>query len=416
MVSKTNLTRKIVCIVGLGYVGLPLAIEFSKHFKVIGFDINDKKVKKLRQSYHQFEMTSDPSKIKLADFVIIAVPTPVTKSKQPDLQPVVSASEIVGKNLKKHAIVVLESTVYPGVTEEIMGPMLEKESGLKVGIDFKIGYSPERVNPGDKNHTIDKITKIVSGYDKESADVLADLYGKITTVYKAQSIKIAESAKVIENIQRDLNIALMNELSIIFHKMNLDTKAILDAASTKWNFIRFSPGLVGGHCIPVDPYYLVFKASELGYHPQVILAGRAINDNMPKHVAELAIKTINEAGKVINGSKILIMGLTFKENVEDTRETPVREIIKELNEFKCQIYGYDPLLSKEEIATFSVKPYENFRPKVDCIIIAVAHDAFRKMTLDSIKKFMNKKPVLIDVRGIFNSQDANRKGFYYKTL
>jgi UDP-N-acetyl-D-galactosamine dehydrogenase len=416
MVSKTNLTRKIVCIVGLGYVGLPLAIEFSKHFKVIGFDINDKKVKKLRQSYHQFEMTSDPSKIKLADFVIIAVPTPVTKSKQPDLQPVVSASEIVGKNLKKHAIVVLESTVYPGVTEEIMGPILEKESGLKVGIDFKIGYSPERVNPGDKYHTIDKITKIVSGYDKESADVLAELYGKITTVYKAQNIKIAESAKVIENIQRDLNIALMNELSIIFHKMNLDTKAILDAASTKWNFIRFSPGLVGGHCIPVDPYYLVFKASELGYHPQVILAGRAINDNMPKHVAELAIKTLNEAGKVINGSKILIMGLTFKENVEDTRETPVREIIKELNEFKCQIYGYDPLLSKEEIATFGVQPYENFKPKVDGIIIAVAHDAFRKMTLDTIKKFMNKKPVLIDVRGIYNNLDANRKGFYYKTL
>ena len=416
MVSKINLKGKIVCIVGLGYVGLPLAIEFSKHFKVIGFDINDKKIKKLRQRYHQFEMTSDPSKIKLADFVIIAVPTPVTKSKQPDLQPVISASEIVGKNLKRDAIVVLESTVYPGVSEEIMGPLLEKESGLKVGIDFKIGYSPERVNPGDKNHTIDKITKIVSGYDKASADVLAELYGKITTVYKAQSIKIAESAKVIENIQRDLNIALMNELSIIFHKMNLDTRAILDAASTKWNFIRFSPGLVGGHCIPVDPYYLVFKASELGYHPQVILAGRAINDNMPNHVAELAIKTINEAGKVINGSKILIMGLTFKENVEDTRETPVREIINELNEFKCQIYGYDPLLRKEEITAFGITPYENFKPKVDCLIIAVAHDAFRKMTLDTIKKFMSTKPVLIDVRGIFTSEDAKKKGFYYKTL
>jgi UDPglucose 6-dehydrogenase/UDP-N-acetyl-D-galactosamine dehydrogenase len=416
MVSKGNLKGKIVCIVGLGYVGLPLAVEFSKYFKVIGFDINDKKIKKLSQTYNQFEITSNPSKIKLADFVIIAVPTPVTKSKQPDLLPVVSASEIVGKNLKKNAIVVLESTVYPGVTEDIMGPILERESGLKVGMDFKIGYSPERVNPGDMNHTIDKITKIVSGCDEDSTNVLAELYGKITTVYKAQSIKIAESAKVIENIQRDLNIALMNELSIIFHKLNLDTKAILDAASTKWNFIRFSPGLVGGHCIPVDPYYLVYKASELGYHPQVILAGRAINDHMPKHVAEMAIKTLNEVGKVINGSKILIMGLTFKENVEDTRETPVKEIIDELKEFKCQIYGYDPLLSKEEISTFGIKPYENFELKVDCIIITVAHDKFKEMTLDTIKQSMNEKPVLVDVRGIFNSQDALKKGFYYKTL
>ena len=244
-----------------------------------------------------------PAKIKEADIVIIAVPTPVTKSQQPDLYPVISASEIVGQNLKKGAIVVLESTVYPGVSEEIMGPILEKESGFKVGTDFKIGYSPERVNPGDKDHTIDKINKIVSGMDEESADELTEVYGKITTVYKAQSIKIAEAAKVIENIQRDLNIALMNELSLIFYKMNLDTKAILDAASTKWNFIRFSPGLVGGHCIPVDPYYLVYKANELGYHAQVILAGRAINDYMPKHVAQLTIKSLNEAGKIIKGSK-----------------------------------------------------------------------------------------------------------------
>lgn len=416
MVSKTNLNEKIICIVGLGYVGLPLAIEFSKHFKVIGFDINENKIKKLSQNYNQFEITSNPLKIKQADFVIIAVPTPVTKSKQPDLLPVVAASEIVGKNLKKDAIVVLESTVYPGVTEEIMVPILEKESGLKVGIDFKIGYSPERVNPGDKSHSLDKITKIVSGIDEESVNSLVDLYGKITTVYKAQSIKIAESAKVIENIQRDLNIALMNELSIIFHKMNLDTKAILDAASTKWNFIRFSPGLVGGHCIPVDPYYLVFKANELGYHPQVILAGRAINDFMPKHVTELATKTLNEAGKVIKDSKILIMGLTYKENVDDTREAPVEQIIKELNEFKCDLYGYDPLLSKDDICKFGIKPYENFELKVDCIIITVAHDKFKEMTLEKIKQFMNGKPVLIDVRGIFNSAEAIGKGFYYKTL
>jgi len=322
MVSKTSITEKVICIVGLGYVGLPLAEEFSKHFKVIGFDINEKKINIIRQQYNKFEITSNPLKIKEADIVIIAVPTPVTKSQQPDLYPVISASEIVGQNLKKDAIVVLESTVYPGVSEEIMGPILEKESGFKIGKDFKIGYSPERVNPGDKDHTIDKINKIVSGMDEESAKELSEVYGKITTVYKAQSIKIAEAAKVIENIQRDLNIALMNELSLIFYKMNLDTKAILDAASTKWNFIRFSPGLVGGHCIPVDPYYLVYKANELGYHAQVILAGRAINDFMPRHIAQLTIKSLNEADKIIKGSKVLIMGLTFKENVDDTRETP----------------------------------------------------------------------------------------------
>lgn len=418
MVQNTNLKDKIVTIVGLGYVGLPLAEEFSKHFKVIGFDINEKKVRKLAAIYHGLDITSDSTKIRLADFVIIAVPTPVTKSKQPDLLPVISASEIVGKNLKKGAIVVLESTVYPGVTEEIMGPILEKESGLKVGKDFKIGYSPERVNPGDKDHTIDKITKIVSGIDEETVNELAELYGKITKVYKAQSIKIAEAAKVIENIQRDINIALMNELSVIFYKMNLDTKAILDAASTKWNFIRFSPGFVGGHCIPVDPYYLVYKANELGYHPQVILAGRAINDYMPKYVAELTIKALNESGKVINGSKIFILGLTFKENIDDTRESPVRELIKELKEFKCEIYGYDPHISKEEIQNFgiTVKTFDDADMKYDCIIVTVGHDEFKKISLDSLKKFTNEKPVLIDVRKIYNINDAKSKGFYYKTL
>jgi len=416
MVPNTNLKDKIVGIVGLGYVGLPLAEEFCKHFKVIGFDINEKRVRSLAQIYNKFEITSDSTRIRLADFVIIAVPTPVTKSKQPDLLPVVSASEIVGKNLKKGAIVVLESTVYPGVTEEIMGPVLEKESGLKVGRDFKIGYSPERVNPGDKDHTIDKITKIVSGMDEETTNELAELYGKITTVYKTQSIKIAEAAKVIENIQRDLNIALMNELSIIFNKMGLNTKAILDAASTKWNFIRFSPGLVGGHCIPVDPYYLVYKANELGYHPQVILAGRAINDYMPKHIVELTIKALNETSKVINRSKILILGLTFKENVDDTRETPVKEIISGLKEFNCDIYGYDPLLTKEQIESFGIKPLENLNNiKVDCVIITVVHDLFKKISLDELKGIMVDKPVLIDVRGMFQ-QDEGKNEILYRTL
>ncbi|MBN1280949.1 MAG: nucleotide sugar dehydrogenase [Candidatus Thermoplasmatota archaeon] len=416
MVPTPSVKNNIICIIGLGYVGLPLAENFSQHFKVIGFDINDKKVQKLKQTIQGFEMTSDPSKIQLADVVIVAVPTPVLKSKQPDLQPVISASQIVGRHLKRGAIVVLESTVYPGVTEEVMAPILEKESGLVCGKDFTVGYSPERVNPGDQHHTIDKITKIVSGMDTASTEFLGALYGTITTVYKAQSIKIAEAAKVIENIQRDLNIALMNELSIIFHKMNLTTKDVLDAASTKWNFIRFSPGLVGGHCIPVDPYYLVYKANELGYHPQVILAGRAINDYMPKHVAELTIKNLNDAGKVLNGSKILLMGLTFKENVEDTRETPVREIISELHEFKCKVYGYDPLLTTEEIQSFGITPYEDFTCKVDAVIITVAHDHFTHMTLSEIKKFMNAKPVLIDIRGIFTKDEATKKGFSYATL
>ena len=286
--------NKTVCIVGLGYVGLPLAETFSKHLKTIGFDIDEEKVKRLSESNNEqnIEFTADPARIKQADFILIAVPTPVTKSKEPDLRYVKSAAEIVGKNLKKGATVVLESTVYPGVTEEVVAPILdlENESGLKCGADFKIGYSPERINPGDEAHALNKITKIVAGIDDETTETLAELYGLITTVYKAKDIKTAEAAKVIENIQRDLNIALMNELAIIFHKMGLDTKSVLDAATTKWNFQPYKPGLVGGHCIPVDPYYLVYKAKELGYHPQVILAGRAINDYMPKHVAEMAIK------------------------------------------------------------------------------------------------------------------------------
>lgn len=416
MVSKTNLKGKIVCIIGLGYVGLPLAEAFSKYFRVIGFDIDRKKVGKLKNNYNNLELTSDPIKIKLADYVIIAVPTPISKSKQPDLSFVKSASSIVGRNLKKGAIVVLESTVYPGVTEEIVGPILEKESGLKLGSDFKIGYSPERVNPGDKNHTLDKITKIVSGMDKETLDKLADIYGKITTIFKAYDIKTAEAAKVIENVQRDLNIALINELSIIFNKMGLNTRAILEAAYTKWNFNRYEPGLVGGHCIPVDPYYLVYKAKEIGYHPQVILAGRSVNDYMSRHVVDITIRTLNETGKVINGSKILIMGLTFKEDVADIRETPVKEIIKLLKEFKCEIYGYDPLLTKEQMNDFDLKALDNFhKAKVDCIIITVAHDEFKKIRFEELKEIMNDKPIVIDVRGQFRG-DAEKNGIIYRTL
>jgi UDPglucose 6-dehydrogenase/UDP-N-acetyl-D-galactosamine dehydrogenase len=416
MVSKSKIEDKVVCVVGLGYVGLPLAKAFSKHFRVIGFDINEKKVKKLSHDNINFKMTSDPSKIKMADFVIIAVPTPVTQSKEPDLSFVRSASKIVGQNLKKNAIVVLESTVYPGVTEETAGHILEKESGFKLGKSFKVGYSPERVNPGDKNHTIDKITKIVSGMDEETTEKLAELYGKITTVYKTQDIKTAEAAKVIENVQRDLNIALMNELAIIFHKIGLNTKAVLDAASTKWNFYRYEPGMVGGHCIPVDPYYLVYKAKELGYHPRVILAGRSINDYIPKQIALMAIKGLNEVGKVIKDSKVLIMGLTYKENVPDIRESPVKDMIKELRDFGVDVYGYDPLLSKKQIDSFGVKALDVLNVRADCVIVTVIHDKFKKMTFENILDIMNDKPVLIDVRGMFDKEEFQKRGVLYKTL
>jgi len=412
--------NKTVCITGLGYVGLPLAKAFSKYLSVIGFDIDEEKIKNLNSNNNEdnIEFTSDPAQIKQADFVLICVPTPVTKSKEPDLRYVKSAAETVGKNLKKGAIVVLESTIYPGVTEEIIAPILdlENESGLKCGADFKIGYSPERINPGDEAHDLTKITKIVAGMDEETTGRLAELYGLITNVYKAKDIRTAEAAKVIENIQRDLNIALMNELAIIFHKMGLDTNSVLEAASTKWNFHKYSPGLVGGHCIPVDPYYLVYKAKELGYHPQVILAGRAINDYMPKHIAEMAIKGLNEVGKVIKGSKVLIMGLTYKENVPDTRESPAREMVKELKEFGVDVYGYDSLLSGEEIEAFGVKALDDLNIKVDCVIVAVAHAAFKKMTLEDVKEFMNDAPVLVDVRGMFDGEEAKKKGFYYRRV
>jgi len=418
--AKEKLKDKVVCVVGLGYVGLPLAEAFSKHLKVIGYDIDKEKIQKLNienGNKKNLEFVYDAVRIKEADFVLICVPTPVTKSKEPDLGYVKSAAEIVGKNLKKGAIIVLESTVYIGVTEELVKPVLEKESGMNCGLDFKIGYSPERINPGDEAHTLDRITKIVAGMDKETTEALAELYNLITTVYKAKDIKTAEAAKAIENIQRDLNIALMNELAIIFYKMGLDTQSVLEAARTKWNFHPYMPGLVGGHCIPVDPYYLVYKAKELGYHPQVILAGRAINDYMPKHIAEIAIKGLNDVGEVIKGSKVLIMGLTYKENVPDTRESPVKEIVRELREFKVGVYGYDPLLSKKEIEKFGVKYFEmTGNIKVGCVIVTVAHDEFKKMSLEDVKGLMNERPVMVDVRRVFDRDEAKKKGFYYKTL
>ncbi len=427
-----------VCVVGLGYVGLPLLEAFANHFRVVGFDVDEAVVDRVNRTNGNRDMvvTRDPAEIGRADYIIIAVPTPVTRSKEPDLSYLKGAAKITGQHMKRGSTVVLESTVYPGVTEEVMKPILEKESGFECGRDFKIAYSPERINPGDREHTVETIVKVVAGMDEETTGRVADLYSRVAPqVYRARDIKTAEAAKVIENVQRDLNIALVNELSVIFHKMGLNTGAVLDAASTKWNFHRYSPGLVGGHCIPVDPYYLVHKAEELGYHPQVILAGRAINDSMPKHVAELAVKALNDAGKVIKGSRVLIMGLTYKENVADTRETPVKGIIKELLDYGVDIYGCDPLLNDIEHefgirscdasllvhGTNSAKSMNstnsmNSINPVDCIIIAVAHDEFRSMALDQLKTIMNDNPVLVDVRGLFAEREATERGIRYRTL
>ncbi|MFC1988454.1 nucleotide sugar dehydrogenase [Chloroflexota bacterium] len=417
---KPNWDKVIVCVVGLGYVGLPLAMAFAKSFRVIGFDVATAIVKKLNKdnSSQKLLITDDPKEISQASFIIICVPTPVTKSKEPDLTYIKSSAKIVGQNMKKGSVIILESTVYPGVTEEIVVPILEKEATLKCGEDFKIAYSPERINPGDEEHAIDKIIKVVAGMDNETTELVAELYSKVAaSVFKAKDIRTAEAAKVIENIQRDLNIALINELSLIFDKMGLSTKDVLKAAATKWNFHHYSPGLVGGHCIPVDPYYLVFKAKELGYHPQVILAGRAINDYMPKHVAEMTIKSLNKAGKAIKSSKILIMGLTYKGNVADIRESPVKGIIKDLQEYSVEILGYDPFLSniRDEFGIKVVSSLEEV-PKVDGIIVAVAHEVFKEITLDKLKGVMNASPILIDVRGVFDREEAERKGLYYCSL
>lgn len=452
--------KAVVGIVGLGYVGFALAQAFSRRLTVIGFDTDGDRVRQIASQQSRALtsswgsrtaanplFTDDPVKIRRANFVIIAVPTPVTTSKEPDLSYVESAAGIVGRNMKQGAVVVLESTVYPGVTEEVLTPILERESGLRCGEGFKVAYSPERINPGDEEHTIDKVTKVVAGIDAETTEVVAQLYRKVSRhIFKARDIKTAEAAKVIENVQRDLNIALMNELSLVFDRMGLSTTDVLDAAATKWNFQRYSPGLIGGHCIPVDPYYLVYKAKQLGYHPQVILAGRAINDSMPKHIAEMTIKALNNVGKVIKGSRVLIMGLTYKENVADIRETPVKEIIKELREYGVDIYGYDPLLDGigDE---FGIKAYNAalFTPesrlaghreeqsppfviarrnsavaispsRMDAVIVAVVHNSFQEITLERLKAIMNANPVLIDVRGMFERCQAVDQGFCYRRL
>jgi len=423
-----------ICIVGLGYVGLPLAIEFSKIFPVIGFDISEKKIEELKKNIDSMNeltteelknanifYTNNPSRIKEANFIIIAVPTPITKHKKPDLSYLESASELVGKNLTKGSIVVYESTVYPGVTEEVCAPILEKYSNLKCGIDFKIGYSPERVNPGDKEHTIDKITKVVSGMDEESLNTISDIYSQIIKagLFKAKSIKVAEASKVIENIQRDLNIALMNELALIFHRVGIPTKDVLEAAGTKWNFHKYHPGLVGGHCIGVDPYYLTYKAQELGYEPQVILSGRNINNLMPKHVADMAIKALIKAGRKVNESNVLLMGLTFKEDVRDARNSRAKDLIDELRSYNANVVAIEPHLSDEETEKFFDIKNHRFEDlnSIDCVIIINKHKLFKVISLDNLKTIMNTKmPVLVDIKNMYKPEEAKAKGFIYLAL
>jgi UDP-N-acetyl-D-galactosamine dehydrogenase len=386
-----------VAIVGLGYVGLPIAIAFGKREPVIAFDINQDRVSELKSGHDRnkdvspsdfngckAEFTTDPARLKEADFIIVAVPTPVDEAKRPDLTPLVRSSETVGRNLRPGAIIVYESTVYPGATEEICIPILEKESGLKCGRDFKIGYSPERINPGDHEHTFTKILKVVSGQDAETLDIVASVYASVITagVHKAATIKVAEAAKVIENTQRDLNIALINELAIIFHRMGIDTNDVLDAAGTKWNFLKFSPGLVGGHCIGVDPYYLTHKAEQLGYIPQVILSGRRINDGMGVFVAKEVVKRTLACGQVsFDGHRPLatILGFTFKENVSDLRNTRVIDIVNALKSYSFDVQIYDPLAYPEEAKHeygITLTRFEDLKP-ANAVILAVSHDQFK---------------------------------------
>jgi UDP-N-acetyl-D-galactosamine dehydrogenase len=408
--------RKI-SVVGLGYVGLPVAVAFGKHGPVIGFDIHESRLQELRAGHDrtneitsdelaqtQIEFTSKTDILAKADFHIVAVPTPIDDAHQPDLTPVVKASETVGKALKKGDIVVYESTVYPGVTEDICVPILERISGLKCGTDFTVGYSPERINPGDKEHTFTKIKKVVSGQDAATLEIVADVYASVVTagVYKAASIKVAEAAKVIENTQRDLNIALMNELALIFDRMGIDTLDVLEAAGTKWNFLKFKPGLVGGHCIGVDPYYLTHKAEKLGYIPQVILAGRRINDSMGAFIAQQTIKQMIHAGHPIAGAVVTVLGLTFKENCPDLRNSRVIDIIRELEDFGVKVQVFDPEAAAEEaLHEYGVSLFklDELQPAA-AVVVAVAHDTYASWTHDEYLKLMHSAPVIIDVKGV----------------
>ncbi len=424
-----------ISLVGLGYVGMPIAIEFAKRgVKVIGYDLNKAKIETYQSGIdptHEVgddaikattvEFTSDETRLRDAKFHIVAVPTPVNDDHTPDLTPVEGASRILGRNLTKGSIVVFESTVYPGVTEDVCVPILEKESGLKCGEDFKIGYSPERINPGDKVHRLNTITKIVSGMDEETLDIVAKVYEIVVDagVHRAESIKVAEAAKVIENSQRDINIAFMNELSIIFNKLGIDTLSVLRAAGTKWNFLNFRPGLVGGHCIGVDPYYLTYKAEMEGYHSQIILSGRRINDDMGKYIAENTVKNLIKEGKAVKGAKVALLGFTFKENCPDTRNTKIFDIVKELRE-----YGIEPLIADPTADAVEAKHLYgvefvdiNTIRNMDAVILAVAHDEFAQFTMNDMDMFFGEgTKVLIDVKGILDRRVYEAAGYNYWRL
>jgi len=419
---------RIISVVGLGYVGLPVAVAFGKVRRTIGFDINPERIRELSQGHDRtgevspedlkvarITFTDSIDELQQADFHIVAVPTPVDDANQPDLTLMYKASETIGRALKKGAIVVYESTVYPGVTEEECVPILERVSGLSCGADFTVGYSPERINPGDKEHTFTKIKKVVSGQDAATLETVARVYESVVTagVHRAPSIRVAEAAKVIENTQRDLNIALMNELALIFDRMGIDTGEVLEAAGTKWNFLRFSPGLVGGHCIGVDPYYLTHKAEKIGYIPQVILAGRRINDGMGKFIAQRTIKEMIHAGHNVLGSRVTVLGLTFKEDCPDLRNSKVIDIIRELEDYGVRVQVCDPLADPDEaLHEYGVElvPVAELRPAV-AVVAAVAHRHFRGWPARQIASLVDMNPVLVDVKGIFSQDELKAAGF-----
>ena len=427
-----------ICVIGLGYVGLPLARLFSTKYPTIGFDLNAKRCEALMSGHddtlevsdellqdainnHDFKCTADIENIRDCNFFVVAVPTPVDENNNPDLRPLWGASTTVGKVLKKGDIVVYESTVYPGVTEDVCIPILEKESGLKCGVDFKIGYSPERINPGDKVHRLETIVKIVSGMDAETLDEVAKVYELVVEagVHRASCIKVAEAAKVIENSQRDINIAFMNELSIIFNKLGIDTKSVLEAAGTKWNFLNFRPGLVGGHCIGVDPYYLTYKAEMTGYHSQVILAGRRINDDMGKYVAENCVKSLIKAGKAVKNAKVAILGFTFKENCPDTRNSKIYDILKELREYGIEPVIADPAADAAEAKHLYGVEFVDMSTisGMDAVILAVAHTQFEGFTQNDVASFFGDgKKVLLDIKGVLCREEYENAGYLYWRL
>ncbi len=436
MITYESLTEKKekIAVVGLGYVGLPLAVHFARHFDVVGYDLKQDRIRELQsgrdrtREVSESELknsrifyTSDQKEIAQCKLIIVAVPTPIDEYRIPDLQPLRSASVTVGQVMKRGSCVVFESTVYPGATEEVCVPIMEKESGLKFNIDFTVGYSPERINPGDRLHTVDKIVKVVSGSDFQTAELLKKVYGAIVSagIHSASSIKVAEAAKVIENTQRDLNIALMNELAMIFNKMGIDTAEILEAAGTKWNFLPFRPGLVGGHCIGVDPYYLTFKAESLGYHPEMILAGRRINDNMAKFIAEQTIKMLIRSNKQVYHSRVAILGFTFKENVPDLRNTKVIDIISELKTYGVDVVVNDPLADPDEALAhygLEIKPL-NTLGKADAVIVAVIHDEYKEMGLSAIAGICHDgSPIVIDIKSAFSHNEAKKLEILYWRL